>query len=224
MICALFLWMLSRFSFYLSFLAVWLWRAHVCILVIFQFCFEFTEDQDAFLKSWEISSRYSFEYCFCLVLSFPPGTPRTCILECFIFSHRSMSLFSLNFFYILLSISLLLISWVSTLSLCYLTQICFYCGFSFLTKVLKPESYFAFSLHYHPKLWILLILFYFFLYFCALLLLFLNVCVVIIFIFLAILFFSFWWVFSAIHYTMCNLLFPFNITYTIFHTLCSCLL
>lgn len=99
MICALFLWMLSRFSFYLSFLAVWLWRAHVCILVIFQFCFEFTEDQDAFLKSWEISSRYSFEYCFCLVLSFPPGTPRTCILECFIFSHRSMSFCSLKTFF-----------------------------------------------------------------------------------------------------------------------------
>lgn len=96
---ALFLWMLSRFSFYIWFLAVWC--AHVRFLVIFQFCFEFTEllkpeDQDAFLKSWQISSHYSFEYFFCLILSSPPGTPRTHILEFFIFSHRSVSFCSLK--------------------------------------------------------------------------------------------------------------------------------
>ena len=76
--CVLYLWPLSRFPFYLWFLAVWLRCAWMCFSVYFQFCLEcmeFLEPKAICLShKLESSSHYFFERFFCLTLSLQPSS------------------------------------------------------------------------------------------------------------------------------------------------------
>lgn len=93
--CVLFLWMPSKFSFYLSFQQCDFDGPMCALLFIFSSALHLLNflnlKINAFFNSWEISSHYFFEYFFCLILFSPSRTPWTHILEglFFIVFHNS---------------------------------------------------------------------------------------------------------------------------------------